>query len=62
MMKTLTLELDCDTEPFREGKLKDEVARILRHASQNIEYGMDKGTLQDYHGNVVGTFKIEEKD
>ena len=50
------LTFKTQNEAFDAGP--PEIARILREVAERIERDDSEGTVRDYNGNTVGTFKL----
>lgn len=58
-MSKFVLEIQTTNAAFAEG-YGAEVARILRAAAADIEFGSGAGALRDYNGNAVGYYAKED--
>ena len=56
MSQKFTLEVECGNAAFTD--YAHELPRIIRHAADRIEAGIEQGKCWDWNGNVVGLFHI----
>lgn len=56
-MKRFTLSVDLSNAAFDEDP-HAELGRLLKEASRRVAQGDTAGSMRDYNGNHVGTWKI----
>ena len=55
------LEIETTNSAF-DPYPSEEVARLLEIAAHRVSAGEDSGSLRDYNGNKVGSFKFTPED
>lgn len=59
------MRFDTNNAAFDDGQRIAETVRIIREIADRVERGHATGLFQNCHdanGNVVGTFKLSDKD
>ncbi len=57
-----TLKIRTDNAAFSDGNREAEIARILRHAADLVEQGVNHRRLLDLNGNIVGEFDCDNEE
>lgn len=60
---TVQLYIELDNAAFQDGNRSIELARILKHLGDSIEYGRLKSqAIKDINGNTVGQMIFERRE